>query len=381
MKLVAQIQLRPTEHQAMLLKTTLERANAACNAMSDYAWEHQEFGQYDLHHALYHDVRAGFSLTAQMVVRCISKVADAYKLDNTAKRVFKEHGSIAYDNRILKYHTDKQMVSIWTLPGREPIPYVCGAHQKELLKHQHGESDLVYHRGKWYLLATCELLEPTPAEVDHWLGIDRGIVNLAADSDGEIFQGDRVEARREWITRRRKELQQVGTKSARKRLRKLAGKQDRFQRHVNHCISKQLVRKAKRTKQGIALEDLKGINLRTRVRHEDRAKRGNWSFDQLGQFIHYKARLSGVSVVEVDPHYTSQRCAACGHTEKANRRSQSEFLCRQCGHTYHADLNAAINISDAAPCLCRAPATASVNGPMVSAAQPIVPSQGQSPLL
>jgi IS605 OrfB family transposase len=353
MKLVAQIQLKPTEHQHALLKATLERANAACNAISQYAWKHQMFSHYALHKEVYVAIRDQFSLAAQMVVRCLAKVGDAYKLDKNAKRFFKSHGSIAYDSRILKYRTDKQLVSIWTLPGREPISYVCGEHQRELLQHQKGESDLVYHRGKWYLLATCEIDEPTPAEVDRWLGVDRGVVNLAADSDGEIYAGDLVEARREWITRRRKELQQTNTKSARKRLRKLAGKQDRFQRHVNHCISKQLVLKAKRTKQGIALENLTGINLRTRVRHEDRAKRGNWSFDQLGSFISYKARLYGVRVKWVDPRYTSQRCNKCGHTEKANRGSQAEFHCQNplCGHTAHADVNAALNISEAAPCM------------------------------
>src|SRR5215217_2572962 len=352
MKLVAQLQLKPTDQQRLLLKATLERANAACNAISAYAWEQQTFGQYALHDALYHRLRAEFSLTAQLVIRCLSKVADAYKLDKHAKRHFKEHGSIAYDQRILTYHTAQQSVSIWTLSGREALAYVCGERQQELLKHQRGESDLVYHRGKWYLLATCELDDPTPAEVDRWLGVDRGVVNLAADSDGEIFQGDLVEARREWLTRRRQELQRCGTKSARKRLRQLAGQQDRFQRHVNHCISKQLVLKAKRTKQGIALEDLKGINLRTRVGHQDRARRGNWSFDQLGTFVKYKARRYGVKYSEVDPRYTSQRCAACGHTDKANRRAQADFLCQACGHTYHADLNAAINISDAASRAC-----------------------------
>src|SRR5258708_40346686 len=122
---------------------------------------------------------------------------------------------------------DKQVVSIWTLPGREPIPYVCGERQRELLKHQKGESDLVYHLGKWYLLATCEIDEPTPAEVDTWLGVDRGGINIAADGDGEIFQGGLVEARREWIARRRKELQKVGTQSARQQLPELACNQNR----------------------------------------------------------------------------------------------------------------------------------------------------------
>ena len=109
-----------------------------------------------------------------------------------------------------------------------------------------------------------------------------------------------------------------------------------------------------------------GINLRTRVRHEDRAAHGNWSFDQLGSFIQYKAHKYGVAYREVDPRYTSQRCAKCGHTEKANRRSQAEFLCRACGHVAHADVNAAINIA----------LKASVNAPVVST--PVLPSAGAS---
>src|SRR5258706_4552585 len=112
MKLVEQLQLRPTDQQRLLLKATLERANAACNAISDYAWQHQTFGQYALHDALYQQVRSEFSLTAQVVIRCLSKVADTYKQDKHVKRHFKEHGSIAYNKRIVTYHTEQQMESI-----------------------------------------------------------------------------------------------------------------------------------------------------------------------------------------------------------------------------------------------------------------------------
>jgi IS605 OrfB family transposase len=345
MKLTAQIQLQPTPEQVEVLKATLEAANAACNTISDYAWEHQVFGKYPLQEALYYAVRDTFKLSAQLVVRCLGKVADGYKLDKDAKRHFKEQGAIAYDSRILKYYTDNQTVSIWTLPGREMIPYACGEHQRELLKHQKGESDLVYHRGKWYLLATCEIEEPTPDEIDGWLGVDRGVVNVATDSEGNLYTGARVEQRRRRYATQRRNLQKANTKSARRHLKKVGNKQARFQKDVNHCIAKELVKRAKRTKQGVALEDLTGINLRTRVRRDTRAERGNWSFDQLGQYIEYKAVLYGVPYVEVDPRYTSQRCAACGHTEKANRRSQSEFLCCACGHCAHADVNAALNIS------------------------------------
>src|SRR5258706_16459796 len=118
MKLVAQLKLKPTPDQHALLKATLERANEACNAMSDYAWEHKCFRTYDLHEALYYHVREHFGLASQMVIRCLAKTGDAYKLDRDSKRVFSEHGSIAYDNRILRFDPAQREVSIWTLRGR-----------------------------------------------------------------------------------------------------------------------------------------------------------------------------------------------------------------------------------------------------------------------
>jgi transposase len=64
----------------------------------------------------------------------------------------------------------------------------------------------------------------------------------------------------------------------------------------------------------------------------------------LRSFLEYKARLAGVPLVCVDPAYTSQACNECGHTERGNRRSQSEFVCKGCGHVAHADINAALNL-------------------------------------
>jgi len=294
MKLTAQLQLLPDKAQHASLKATMERANTACNAISEYAWESKSFNKFDLQKAVYSEIRVRFNLSAQMTVRCLGKVADGYTLDTQCKRVFKEHGAIAYDERILRYRTEKRVISLWTLEGRITVPFVCGERQLELLAYQKGESDLAYVRGKWYLLATCDLPDPTEDEVEKFLGIDRGVINLATDSDGAQYQGAAVENKRLWYAKRRKKLQRTGTKSAKRRLRQMNHKQARYQTDVNHCISKQLVQSAKRTKRGVALEDLKGISLRTRVRREDRAARGNWSFEQLGFFIVYKAHLYGV---------------------------------------------------------------------------------------
>jgi putative transposase len=114
-------------------------------------------------------------------------------------------------------------------------------------------------------------------------------------------------------------------------------------RHTNHVISKRLVAKATDTSRGIALENLKGIRGRARFRRSQRTKMSGWSFSQLRAFIEYKARLSGIAVELVDPKYTSRTCAECGHCERANRPSQSQFCCRACGFEIHADINGARN--------------------------------------
>src|SRR5260221_12181889 len=357
MKLTAQIKLQPTEEQGKLLKETLERANVVCNAISEYAWENRLFNQFKLHKALYYALRSESGLCAQMIVRCLGKVAHSYKLDKKSKRVFNEHGSIPYDNRILGYQQSEQAVSIWTLNGRQKMPYQCGDRQHELLKHQKGESDLWFHNGEWYLLATCEIEEPTPAEVDTFLGIDRGIVNIAVDSDGEIHKSSGVNNIRHRHRSLRRKLQIKGTKSAKRRLRKLAGKEQRFANNTNHCISKSIVVKAQDTKRGIALEDLGGIRDRVTVRKPQRTTLHSWAFDGLEQKILYKARLYGVKVVHVDPRNTSRTCPECGCIDKHNRSSQSRFKCVACGFSGLADHIAAINIGR----------RASVNRPHVSA--------------
>ncbi len=349
MKIIAQLQLQPTDAQADALKRTLAAANSACDYVSEIAWSQKVFKKFDLQKLCYTAIRDTYKLSAQLAIRVIAKTADAYKLDKRTKRVFKPLGSIAYDDRILSYALPGRKISIWTLDGRLSIPFVAGERQLAMLATRMGETDLVFHRGEWYLLATCEVSEPDPSDVDGVLGIDLGMVMLATDSDGESHTGESVEKHRQRHARVRAELQSKDTKSAKRKLKQISGKQQRFQKDVNHCISKRIVAKAERTKRAIALEDLKGIRQRARVSGpEQRARHSNWAFAQLRQYISYKAHLAGIPVILVDPAYTSRTCAVCGCNEKSNRKSQAQFLCVRCGHADNADRNAAINISRAA---------------------------------
>lgn len=345
MKLTAQVKLQLTSKQHKIMLETLETANAACNQISKVVWQAKVFNQFKIHGLAYYKIRDTFKLSAQVTVRCISKVAGAYKLDKKTQRSFKPRGAIAYDARILKWYVDRQEVSIWSINGRLKVPFAAGQHQLELLKYQRGESDLAYIRGDFYLFATCEIEDPEELEPEAVLGIDFGIKQIATTSDGQKFAGNHLNNMRRRRRRQRKKIQAVGTKSARRKLKKMSGREHRYAVHTNHVISKQIVDIAKDTNRAIALEQLKGIRSRVRLRRNQRDDLHSWAFYQLGQFILYKAQKTGVPVIFVDPAYTSQTCNACGSVDKRNRKTQDRFLCISCGHADHADINAALNIS------------------------------------
>jgi putative transposase len=343
MKLVAAIKLKPTREQAVVLRATLKRCNEACTAIAAKGFTAGVFRQFDLQKLTYVTTRAEFGLTAQAAVRCISKVADAFKINRKVAPVFRADGAQPYDDRILSFKGE-DTVSIWTLEGRMKIGFVAGQRQRDLLAFRKDEVDLCFVRGKWMLAATCDIPETEAFKVADWLGVDFGLVNIATDSDGNMHSGAAVERVRSKLASRRKGLQRRGTKAAKRRLKKLSGKEARFRKHVNHEISKVLVSLAERTGRGIALEELTHIRERVTARRKQRARLHSWSFAQLRAFVAYKAKRVGMPVIAVDPRYTSQACSGCGLIDKRNRPDQATFSCISCGHTDHADRNAARNI-------------------------------------
>jgi IS605 OrfB family transposase len=251
------------------------------------------------------------------------------------------------------------------------MSFVCGERQAAMLQGQRGEADLVYRGDEFYLFQTCEVEAPEPVVVENFLGVDLGIANIAVDSDGDVYQGKSIKSVRYRHRKLRAKLQAKGTKSSRRLLKKLSGRERKFATWTNHNVSKNLVAKAKDTARGIAIEELGGIRERVTVRRSQRATLHSWSFYQLRAFIEYKAKLMGVVVTAVDPRNTSRTCPACGHVDKANRRTQANFVCVNCGFSGLADHIAAVNISGRAV----------VNQPNVSDALTIAQRQGQSPRL
>ena len=351
MQLSIKVKLAPSQEQKDILLKTIEAYNEACDFISQIAFENDTASVVKIHHLCYYEIRKRFNLSSQMAVRAVGKVADTYKITKDKKLTlktphkFNKYGAVIYDQRILSWK-GLEKVSILTLQGRQIIPIILGGYQEsKLIYPRRGQVDLLYQSGKFYLIPIVDVPEP-PEEINKGvLGVDLGVVNLAVDSMGEIYSGKEVDKKRVKIDMLKSALQKRGSKSAKRHLKKLSGKESRFRKNVNHNISKKIVAKAKRHSLGISLEKLTGIRERTRLRKAQRRQHSSWAFDQLQQFIAYKAKLAGILVSFVNPRNTSRTCPECGFISKSNRHNQSSFVCKSCGFAELADFVGAINIS------------------------------------
>ena len=350
MKLTLQLKVLPDAAQAARLLATMERVNEAATFAAQVGFSAKVFNQPSIHKLTYSDIRSRFGLSAQMAVRAIGKAVECFRRDKKICPAFKPHGAITYDERIFSFKgLDK--VSLWALPeGRVIVPLIYGEYQKQRFDRIKGQADLVYRKGKFYLYCTVDLPDTTPVDPTDFLGVDLGVANIATDSDGKQYSGSEMKSVRFRHRRMRVKLQKIQSRAATRRLKKLAGKEQRFARHANHVISKQIVAEAKRSGRAIVIEDLNGIRERVKAGRKQRAVLHSWAFAQLRAFLEYKAALAGIPLFTVDPRNTSRECSACGHTEKRNRPNQSTFRCRACGHAEHADINAARVISGRPAC-------------------------------
>ncbi|MGV9381024.1 RNA-guided endonuclease InsQ/TnpB family protein [Nonomuraea sp. NPDC003707] len=358
---VVQLRLSPTLDQADALKAAVETSNHAATFVSRLAWQHQIFTALELHRLAYHAARVHLpGLGAQAAVLAIARVAGAYANRRASKKrahIFRPHGAVPYDARLMTWNRDARTVSLWTPTGRLHVPY---AGRPEDLKAvdtlPRGEADLIFRRGVWLLQVSITLPRPGVREpVNGFLGVDQGVANLAATSDGAVLPGPalagpingngHVRTLRERRHRQRRRLQRKGTSAARRVLRRLAGREHRMMTDLNHQLSTHVVREAERTGRGIALEDLRGIRGRVRAHRFQRRTLHSWAFAQMIAFTRYKAARAGIAFLLVDPAYTSQACPQCGCVARANRPARGRFACTGCGLAGHADHIAARNIA------------------------------------
>jgi len=370
------VQLKPTQEQAILLRRTLEEHTACYNAVAHEGFTSGCSNGVELHKRTYYPLRKQYpNLPAQLVCAARVRATETVKSALTwqkkhekdyPKKVAKalKHGKpapdfkpvkcpsstiapVRYDVRSYWVKWNTLTCSLATVDGRVELPFSIPVHSQKYVGLKVCSADLCYRKGRYTLHIVVSLPEPVIAPSQDVIGVDLGL-NRPAVTSNRQFLGERQWKEQERrIFRIRRKLQTCGSKSAKRHLKKLSGQLFRQRRDHDHVLSKRMVQPA--TPGGtIVFENLKDIRDTSKMTRKAETKRRlhSWTFDQLYHFTMYKAQERGIQVVKIDPRHTSQTCSKCGYHARNNRRSQSLFLCRQCGYCLNADYNAAKNIRE-----------------------------------
>ena len=352
----AKIQILATSENKELLNRTMSVYADACNYVSDYVFRTHDLKQFSLNKTLYSILRERFGLKSQMAQSVFKTVIARYKtiLENQKKWIKPSFKKPQYD---LVWNRDYSLVrnyfSVNTLMGRVKLPYFTKGMSKYFNHdiYKFGTAKLVNKHGKYFLHipVTYEVEESNISDICNVVGIDRGINFVVATYNSkhksEFVSGKSIKQKRASYAKLRKELQMRKTQSARRRIKAIGSRENRWMQDVNHCVSKALVEKnPKHTL--FVLEDLSDIrNTTERVKTKERYVSVAWSFYDLEQKLIYKAKQKQSTVIKVNPAYTSQCCPICGHIEKSNRNKKIHlFTCKNCGYKSNDDRIGAMNL-------------------------------------
>ncbi|MCY7331756.1 MAG: transposase [Pseudanabaena sp. CAN_BIN31] len=353
------IQVSP--EQSIKIDATLQSFASACEYVNQTV-PTTLTNELAMQSLVYYDVRDRFGLSAQLAIHAIRRVSGNRKTAKKDGKPVKNFAptSVTYDPRIFSFREKDWTVSLTTTSGRERFKLAIGNYQIGLLKGQTPKTATLVKRkdGTYYLNIQLESMPPEPIKTDSVLGCDLGRTDIVVTSEGDKFSGKEITKVRNHYAKLRANLQQKATRGSRctrrrcrELLKRLSGKEKRFQVLVNHTISHRLISRAKLSNQAIGLEDLTGIREHTNQQPRSKKERrlsNSWAFYQLRQFLVYKAIKHGVKILFVDPRYTSQTCHNCNHIHPVrgeSYRSGKTFKCGHCGWRGDADLNGSKNIA------------------------------------
>jgi IS605 OrfB family transposase len=345
------VKLQASDEQHKLLSDTANAFASACN------WINQNVNpnltnRNSIQAVCYKDVKDQFGLTANHVVRACARVG-ANRL--TAKQKDKKVKSFKptsfdCDARTFRFIESDWTVSISTTGKRLVVPLRASNYHRGKLTGQNPTSAQVcLHRdGCWYVHIQLKSETPKTGKTDNVIGVDFGRRDIAVTSTGQSWSGKKIQRTRDKYSRVRASLQKKasqGTRSSRRRarqiLKRLSGRERRYQAWLNHNISKSIIFEAKQTQSFVSIEDLTGIRERTNQKPRNKTERrrsNSWAFFQLRTFLEYKGISAGVEVIAVNPAYTSQTCHCC---LQVGVRTEKRFKCsnKVCGWLGDADEN------------------------------------------
>lgn len=381
------LHIRPEQHDILALEELTSVYRDGCNFVSEYIFQnHFLLNSAKLQELLYRDLRTIYGLKSQMSISCIKTVVARYKTVRTQLSqkpyrykdeldtwqsisktldwlwrpvLFSRPQADLVRNRDYSFVSAGQLLSINTLRGRIRVSFDVPTCFEEYFKEPwtFGVGKVVSSNGEWYLhLSMTKEIAKEDAfsreDAKHVVGVDRGLRFLQTvydETDKTTFKsGKEILEKRAKFLEVRAQLQAKGTKSAKRALKRISGRENRWMTDVNHQLSKTLVT-IYGTDALFVLENLTGVSFSEEILNsrnkENKNQVRSWSFYQLGQFLTYKAEEIGSKVLEVDPAYTSQRCPKCGRIHKENRNHKTHtYICDRCNYQSNDDRIGAMNL-------------------------------------
>lgn len=386
--LTIKVRLKPTAEQAKEFKDVSVAYRDACNVVSQWYFDHHfKMSRKDFNKNLYYPLREQFStMNSAMIQSTYRTIVGRYKTVETQlkrKPLYVPSGKFDKNGKEVWQPIKRNLNWLWKpiLFKRPQADYVrsmnysfvenanrlsmnvLGKREKvafdryflDVLLSKNvrlGTAKLVHACDKWYFhvsltFETPDLLEDD--QVKHVVGIDRGLRFLITAFDSrhqtKFISGKQVSERRKHYKQVRAQLQAKQTSSARRRLKKIGQRENRWMSDINHQISKALVEYSG-SETMFVLEDLSGVKKTVKKRQkENRYEQNSWAFYQLETDLTYKALRNHSKVIEVPAQYTSQRCPRCGRINKDNRDHDLHlYQCDRCGYSSNDDRIGAMNI-------------------------------------
>lgn len=375
------LHLNVTQEQEILFRQMTERYRQACNFVSQYIFDNDfDLAYHNLNKKLYSDLRNVFNLKSQLAQSTIRTTIAKYKTVKTQllqkpykykdkdnnwhyvqktlewlyKPIFFSRPQVdLVRNRDYSFINNGQIISINTLNKRTK----CSFNEKHFAKYfngsyEFGTAKLIELKGLWYLhISIIKTVDDFQKKnIRHVVGIDRGLRFIAVSYDEQgktnFISGKKIAIKRHKFQEIRRRLQSKGTKSAKRRLKAISGRENRWMTDINHQISKTLVKTYGKDTLFV-LEDLTGVSFEENNLSYTKKQNYNlrtWAFYQLEQFLIYKANENRSKVLKVPARYTSQRCPKCGIIHKENRNHHRHLYSCQCGYKSNDDRIGAMNI-------------------------------------
>lgn len=328
-------------------KNLLETSMSAYNDISKMIFDSKiSLGLTKVHSLVYEPIREKYpTIPAQSVIRMYKDAISNLRSCKRKSCPVRNNPSMRLDKRLYSKLTPTS-ISLPSSKRNKRVTVKFQTYDKfnELASLYTMADPLIFMKNNEIWLSVTFNVPSKPVVDETYLGVDLGIRRIFTTSDGLSYKGKELNSIKRRIRYNRRKLQSKGTKSAKRKLKKLAHKEKNVNKNCTHLICNKILDTDKSV---IVLEDLKGIKQKTSKTKEGfNRKSHNNRFSQVPFFmikeiLTYKATHVGKRVESVSPSYTSQIDCVTG--KRDGQRKGCRYYASS-GLVYDADWNAAINI-------------------------------------